>query len=315
MITQERLIKITTKLRPYYEHLNPTQIYNAIINDKTISVLLEKMEPKDIVYFVFLLSSNENPKNIIKTVDVLEGISLLHIDEDSVNIPCGDCNGNYCGGDKEFQCPDCDGDGYFNDETECDYCYGTGKIECYECDGTGSETCDNCNGSYDFQEDCDKCENGIINPGEENEETCSKCEGTGELNCSKCDGTESQSCDACNGDGEIVCEKCLGNGNVDDDYAYGVHNYYILSYDSNLLAEIDIDDIKPMDIFPEELLDKFYKSKESLVINSYVDHILVKEELYKGDIALYKENDYLLKKISQPPKYSPKHTIGDFSLI
>ena len=284
MITQERLIKITTKLRPYYEHLNPTQIYNAIINDKTISVLLEKMEPKDIVYFVFLLSSNENPKNIIKTVDVLEGISLLHIDEDTVNIPCNECNGN----------------GYNN---------------CYECDGTGSETCDNCNGSYDFQEDCDKCENGIINPGEENEESCSKCEGTGELNCSKCDGTESQSCDACNGDGEIVCEKCLGNGNVDDDYAYGVHNYYILSYDSNLLAEIDIDDIKPMDIFPEELLDKFYKSKESLVINSYVDHILVKEELYKGDIALYKENDYLLKKISQPPKYSPKHTIGDFSLI
>ena len=284
MITQERLIKITTKLSPYYEHLNPTQIYNAIIKDKTISILLEKMEPKDIVYFVFLLSSNENPKNIIKTVDVLEGISLLHIDEDTVNIPCNECNGN----------------GYNN---------------CYECDGTGSETCDNCNGSHDFQEDCDKCENGIINPGEENEETCSKCEGTGELNCSKCDGTESQSCDACNGDGEIVCEKCLGNGNVDDDYAYGVHNYYILSYDSNLLAEIDIDDIKPMDIFPEELLDKFYKSKESLVINSYVDHILVKEELYKGDIALYKENDYLLKKISQPPKYSPKHTIGDFSLI
>ena len=68
-----------------------------------------------------------------------------------------------------------------------------------------------------------------------------------------------------------------------------------------------------MDIFPEELLDKFYKSKESLVINSYVDHILVKEELYKGGI--YKENDYLLKKISQPPKYSPKHTIGDVSLI
>jgi hypothetical protein len=282
MITQERLIKITTKLRPYYEHLNPTQIYNAIINDKTISVLLEKMEPKDIVYFVFLLSSNENPKTIIKTVDVLEGISLLHIDEDTVNIPCNECNGN----------------GYNN---------------CYECDGTGSETCDNCNGSHDFQEDCDKCENGIINPGEENEETCSKCEGTGELNCSKCDGTESQSCDACNGDGEITCEKCLGNGNVDDDYAYGVHNYYILSYDSNLLAEIDIDNIKPMDIFPEELLDKFYKSKESLVITSYVDHILVKEELYKGGI--YKENDYLLNKISQPPKYSPKHTNGDFSLI
>ena len=94
MITQERLIKITTKLRPYYEHLNPTQIYNAIINDKTISVLLEKMEPKDTVYFVFLLSSNENPKNIIKTVDVLEGISLLYIDEDAVNIPCNECNGN-----------------------------------------------------------------------------------------------------------------------------------------------------------------------------------------------------------------------------
>ena len=282
MITQERLIKITTKLRPYYEHLNPTQIYNAIINDKTISVLLEKMEPKDIVYFVFLLSSNENPKTIIKTVDVLEGISLLHIDEDTVNITCDECNGNS-----------------FNN--------------CYECDGTGTVTCNNCNGAHDFQEDCNKCENGIINPGEENEEMCSKCEGTGELNCYQCDGDGQQSCGDCNGDGEIICEKCLGNGNVDDDYAYGVHNYYILSYDSNLLAEIDIDNIKPMDIFPEELLDKFYKSKESLVINSYVDHKLVKEELYKGGI--YKENDYLLKKISQPPKYSPKHTIGDFSLI
>jgi hypothetical protein len=44
-----------------------------------------------------------------------------------------------CGGDKEFQCPECDGKGYFNDgdETECDYCYGTGKMECGECDGTG----------------------------------------------------------------------------------------------------------------------------------------------------------------------------------
>lgn len=50
--------------------------------------------------------------------------------------PCNDC-----GGDKEFQCPECDGEGYFinddNSGTECDYCYGTGKIECYECDGTG----------------------------------------------------------------------------------------------------------------------------------------------------------------------------------
>lgn len=282
MITQERLIKITTKLRPYYEHLNPTQIYNAIINDKTISVLLEKMEPKDIVYFVFLLSSNENPKTIIKTVDVLEGISLLYIDEDTVNITCNECGGN-------------------------------GYNPCYECDGTGTVTCERCDGAHDFQEDCNKCENGIINPGEENEETCSKCEGTGELNCNQCDGSETQSCGDCDGDGEIICEKCLGNGNVDDDYAYGVHDYYILSYDSNLLAEIDIDNIKPMDIFPEELLDKFYKSKESLVITSYVDHILVKEELYKGGI--YKENDYLLNKISQPPKYSPKHTNGDFSLI
>lgn len=282
MITQERLIKITTKLRPYYEHLNPTQIYNAIINDKTISVLLEKMEPKDIVYFVFLLSSNENPKTIIKTVDVLEGISLLHIDDDTVNITCNECGGN-------------------------------GYNPCYECDGTGTVTCERCDGAHDFQEDCNKCENGIINPGEENEETCSKCEGTGELNCNQCDGSETQSCGDCDGDGEIICEKCLGNGNVDDDYAYGVHDYYILSYDSNLLAEIDIDNIKPMDIFPEELLDKFYKSKESLVITSYVDHILVKEELYKGGI--YKENDYLLNKISQPPKYSPKHTNGDFSLI
>jgi hypothetical protein len=282
MITQERLIKITTKLRPYYEHLNPTQIYNAIIKDKTISILLEKMEPKDIVYFVFLLSSNENPKTIIKTVDVLEGISLLYIDEDTVNITCNECGG----------------DGY---------------NPCYECDGTGTVTCERCDGAHDFQEDCNKCENGIINPGEENEETCSKCEGTGELNCNQCDGSETQSCGDCDGDGEIICEKCLGNGNVDDDYAYGVHDYYILSYDSNLLAEIDIDNIKPMDIFPEELLDKFYKSKESLVITSYVDHILVKEELYKGGI--YKENDYLLNKISQPPKYSPKHTNGDFSLI
>lgn len=282
MITQERLIKITTKLRSYYEHLNPTQIYNAIIKDKTISVLLEKMEPKDIVYFVFLLSSNENPKTIIKTVDVLEGISLLHIDDDTVNITCNECGGN-------------------------------GYNPCYECDGTGTVTCERCDGAHDFQEDCNKCENGIINPGEENEETCSKCEGTGELNCNQCDGSETQSCGDCDGDGEIICEKCLGNGNVDDDYAYGVHDYYILSYDSNLLAEIDIDNIKPMDIFPEELLDKFYKSKESLVITSYVDHILVKEELYKGGI--YKENDYLLNKISQPPKYSPKHTNGDFSLI
>ena len=284
MITQERLIKITTKFRPYYEHLNPTQIYNAIINDKTISVLLEKMEPKDIVYFVFLLSSNENPKTIIKTVDVLEGISLLHIDEDTVNITCDECGGN-------------------------------GYNPCYECEGTGTVTCERCDGAHDFQEDCNKCENGIINPGEENEETCSKCEGTGELNCNQCDGSETQSCGDCDGDGEIICEKCLGNGNVDDDYAYGVHDYYILSYDSNLLVEIDIDDIKPMDIFPEELLDKFYKSKESLVINSYieVDHILVKKELDKSGI--YKENDYLLKKISQPPKYSPKHTNGGFKLI
>jgi hypothetical protein len=240
------------------------------------------MEPKDIVYFVFLLSSNENPKTIIKTVDVLEGISLLYIDDDTVNITCNECDGN-------------------------------GFNPCYECDGNGAVTCERCTEVDDFKEDCDKCENGIINPGEENEETCSKCEGTGELNCNQCDGDGQQSCGDCNGDGEIMCEKCLGQGNVDDDYAYGVHNYYILSYDSNLLAKIDIDNIKPMEIFPEELLDKFYKSKESLVINSYVDHILVKEELYKGGI--YKENDYLLKKISQPPKYSPKHTIGDFSLI
>ena len=68
-----------------------------------------------------------------------------------------------------------------------------------------------------------------------------------------------------------------------------------------------------MEIFPEELLDKFYKSKESLVIHSYVSHTLVKKELDKGGI--YKVNDYLLTKISRPPKYSSNHTNGDFSFI
>jgi len=53
------------------------------------------------------------------------------------DVPCHECNG-----DKEIECPDCEGDEGHDEcphcgQTWCERCNGSGMIECPTCDGSG----------------------------------------------------------------------------------------------------------------------------------------------------------------------------------
>ena len=98
-------------------------------------------------------------------------------------------------------------------DEECPDCYGDGSEDCGDCGGNGKEDCDDCGGD-----------------GEDSEgDTCGRCDGDGTLTCSYCEG-----------DGQVTCNRCDGNGYVPRDGAYAVTQYFVVSYDENLLRLLEV---------------------------------------------------------------------------
>lgn len=52
--------------------------------------------------------------------------------------------------------------------------------------------------------------------GQEHEEECSQCDGSGSLRCSECYGEGHQECGECDGNGEVECDECEGEGKIED---------------------------------------------------------------------------------------------------
>jgi len=122
---------------------------------------------------------------------------------------------DYCGGDGQTNCHNCD-DGWGDSPgtIACYDCDGDGQVDCYNCDD-GEVICDNCEGGGNVA--CDECGG----EGEQEGKTCEECEGAGEKDCKECEGEGSETCDECEGSGQERCDECDGDGTMECDYCDG----------------------------------------------------------------------------------------------
>lgn len=95
------------------------------------------------------------------------------------------------------------------------------------------DTCSACDG--DGQVDCDYCDgNG--------EYECSECDGTGEINdeqCSTCQGGGDEACDYCHGDGSIGCDVCDERGEEENWREKSIEVYFEISDDAQVNSELN----------------------------------------------------------------------------
>ena len=98
-------------------------------------------------------------------------------------------------------------------EEECTDCYGQGSDDCPDCGGSGNEDCSDCDGDGEDEEG----------------ETCSTCDGEGKMECSYCDSS-----------GSVPCSTCDGDGHISQYGAYAVSQYFVVSYDKDLLDVLEL---------------------------------------------------------------------------
>lgn len=109
-------------------------------------------------------------------------------------------------------CDNCDGTGEPNND--CWKCDGERTVECDGCDGDGKVLCPNCT--------CDKCRGAGTIPklrekfsrrtGWYDHVKCEECDGEGrEKKCKECKNTGKIKCEECNGEGSLKCDECSGD--------------------------------------------------------------------------------------------------------
>jgi hypothetical protein len=179
---KHKLLSLVKKTSGFFdEYSTPTSIYQSIWRDFHFKPLLDRMSPKDIIFYCFLAPVYLKGQDIDETYDNIEysmySVELVEIYDTEPEIDCPSCRNGY---------------------EPCDNCDGTGEVECNRCDNTGSNDCEYCDGTGQDEE------------GDE----CSSCEGTGKESCNYCYGSGYESCDWCGGDGEITCSDCDGAGNI-----------------------------------------------------------------------------------------------------
>lgn len=79
--------------------------------------------------------------------------------------------------------------------SQCNDCYGRGRIQCHCCNGAGRVRCSTCSGSGRVTRTRDN---------ETREVECSSCHGSGRVTCSHCHGDGMEKCDECKGQGRVV---------------------------------------------------------------------------------------------------------------
>lgn len=231
---------LANKLRPLFGKNTPTQNIKSLKDNTHLKPIIKKLNSEDKLMFLFVVSSDGLPGEVIKEVQSNLYEIILY---ESTGHP-------------ERSCDYCNGDGYIN----CDYCDGNGEQECSECDGSGDVTCETCDGS-----------------GQNDEEgPCDDCQGSGEVKCSNCEGHGKIGCDECGGDGSHTCYDCGGSGDVTDESEITLEKHYIYTYDPKVVS-LFTDESKKSDkqftpVFENDpmLLKKLSEqNKKTLVIKNY----------------------------------------------
>ncbi len=93
----------------------------------------------------------------------------------------------------------------------CTTCHGQGKTACPRCNGLRQEKCPQCHGATTIT--CPACRgSGQITGANGQMQTCTKCQGRGQIRCTLCHGTGKITCRQCKGTGYAICTSCGGTG-------------------------------------------------------------------------------------------------------
>lgn len=112
--------------------------------------------------------------------------------------------------------------------TECETCHGNGGFTCIHCQGEGYHDCPTC---FNGEISCPTCGgDGMLDVGDEEEEDCYDCDGTGDINCPDCGGNSHIRCEWCDGKGANNCSDCDGSGEVESD-EYDFDYFVIVTWD------------------------------------------------------------------------------------
>jgi hypothetical protein len=225
---KEKVLRLVQKYKKNFGGESPTSVYNKIVTDSEFygTPLSKILDSENYVIFIFLVSSSED--DLSKLYDMLK-LKMFHseilevVDDDP--------------------------------ETECDSCYGSGKVECYSCDGNGEIDCDTCYGEGE----------------DEQGESCGECQGGGKTEC-----------DDCGSSGNVECDKCDGDGYVRHGDFYEVITYNVISYDEKLFNELTY--VPQYSTLEDTVIHEIMDNKKCLISTSNDERSdLVDEEVSTGD--------------------------------
>lgn len=225
---KEKVLRLVQKYKKNFGGQSPTSVYNKIVNDSEFygTPLSKILDSENYVIFIFLVSSSEN--DLSKLYDMLK-LKMFH--------------------SEILEVVDDDPD------SECDSCYGSGRVECYSCDGNGEIDCDTCYGEGEDEEG----------------NSCDECQGGGKIECSDCGGSGNEECDKCDSTGYIK----------HGDY-YEVITYNVISYDEELFNELTY--LPQYSIIEDTVIHKIMDNKKCLISTSNDERSdLVGEDATTGD--------------------------------
>lgn len=230
---EENILKIGKVLA----QLVSMELLNKGIKGKKPSVsYIAQVSLKNAITFNIL----ENTEGIVMVRGIFAAYNLLNGDTDIEAVRKTD---------NIFMIDTMESDGYeYFNKSDCDYCGGEGQVECDECGGDGQVPCDKC-GSDDDDESC-----------------------------SDCNGDEYVYCDACSGDGNYECPECEGDGEIDDneesiDIVYST----VLTQNSEFVDEVKNNIGKYNSVNDFKTISEKYDS-EIMLIDNTADTILFEDE-------------------------------------
>jgi hypothetical protein len=221
MSKKDIIVAFANRNKSNFEGKTPTEVHNIIRNHPGFKQVFEIWDAKDIVIFVFLLTTPVKDLNIAYDVISINlyGYQMIQLTEEDPSV-------------------------------DCEHCEGAGYYSCNECGGRGEEICFECE---DGDIECDICDgDGRDEEGEE----CSDCDGRGFVRCQECDGRGYTDCTYCQ-DGDIDCSDCDG-GMVTKYDSMKYEGIQIISYNPDVKNMIDDDFVKISEKLYQETPSKFY---------------------------------------------------------
>lgn len=220
---KQQIVALANRNKTKFEGKNPTEVLNILRNHEGYKQIFQIWDAKDIVTFVFLLTTPDIDLSIAYDVITINmfAFQMIEIMEDDPDVECDYCEGkgyNYCGS--------CNGNG----DERCDYC-DEGNIDCDTCDGDGKDS------------DGDNCD---------------ECNGKGYNRCYECDGDGWITCNECDGEGEHNCHSCNATGEVTKHGSKRVEGKQIISYNPDISNMVDDTFVKVSDGFYDNSGSKFY---------------------------------------------------------